>query len=276
MILSQKEGEMESVLIIDDLDRIDPEHIFRILNILSVHDNFHGTDEHKFGFNKIIIVCDIDNIRNIYKSKYGIDVDFNGYIDKFYSKEIYKFDNTENIIKNISDLLASTICSGDNFIGNKSYPSSIACQSILSALVKSGSLNIRTLLKYEQKNIENRRIISKPDRVIHVSNIPCITIFDFVTSMYGSIAETEKYLSILSHSSFDINDWHPILDIFVILANYKESQLIEGDYSYNGINYSIDRQRGMRYFLTTTSIAPSINIEIVIKNAYSNYKQFFI
>ena len=61
------------ILVIDDLDRIDPEHIFRILNILSVHNDFGNQQEHKFGFDKTILVCDIDNIRNIYRAKYGIN-----------------------------------------------------------------------------------------------------------------------------------------------------------------------------------------------------------
>ena len=87
------------ILVIDDLDRIDPEHIFRILNILSVHNDFENQQEHKFGFDKTILVCDIANIRNIYRAKYGINVDFNGYIDKFYSKEIYYFHNEEAIYK---------------------------------------------------------------------------------------------------------------------------------------------------------------------------------
>ena len=49
LINSLKNSEKEIVLIIDDLDRIDPEHIFRILNVLSAHDNFYETNEHKFG-----------------------------------------------------------------------------------------------------------------------------------------------------------------------------------------------------------------------------------
>jgi len=85
-----------SVLVIDDLDRLDPDHIFRILNILSVHNNCLGA-ENKFGFEKIILVCDIDNIENIFNYRYGPDVDFNGYIDKFYSTRIYPFSNKEAV-----------------------------------------------------------------------------------------------------------------------------------------------------------------------------------
>ena len=87
----KKDTHKQIVLVIDDLDRIDPEHIFRILNILSAHNNFCESGLNKFGIDKTILVCDINNIRNIYKAKYGIDVDFNGYIDKFYSKEIYHY-----------------------------------------------------------------------------------------------------------------------------------------------------------------------------------------
>jgi hypothetical protein len=99
----EEENHKEAVLVIDDLDRIDPEHIFRILNILSAHDDFCHTHEHKFKFDKTILVCDIENIRNIFHSKYGMNVDFTGYIDKFYSKEIFYFQNEKEIAKCIAN-----------------------------------------------------------------------------------------------------------------------------------------------------------------------------
>lgn len=278
MIQSLKKDEKESVLIIDDLDRIDPDHIFRILNILSAHDNFHETNEHKFGFDKIIIVCDIDNIRNIYKSKYGIDVDFNGYIDKFYSKEIYHFDNTKNIIKNIADILASTISCGNNFVGNRRFFSSIVCQCILSALIENRSLNIRTLLKCEERNIDSHRTVEIPQRTIYVDSIPCIAIFEFITSLYGSAIETEKCLSKLKASSFAEYSRNHILDAFIILAGYDKSKLKIGDHSFEGIDYHINEENGVSFLLTTTTVEPSVDIDIetIIKKAYSNYKQYFI
>ena len=92
-----EEENKQSVLIIDDLDRLDPEHIFRLFNVFSAHfdqvhyyENKEGNDN-KFGFDKIIFVCDIENIRKIFAHKYGSEVDFSGYIDKFYSTTIYRF-----------------------------------------------------------------------------------------------------------------------------------------------------------------------------------------
>lgn len=86
--------EKKPVLVIDDLDRIDPEHIFRILNIFSAHDKL---GENKFGFEKVILVCDINNIKHIYHHFYGEKVDFFGYINKFYTTEVYHYSNREYV-----------------------------------------------------------------------------------------------------------------------------------------------------------------------------------
>ena len=102
---------LQKVLIIDDLDRLDPEHIFRLFNVFSAHFdhvNYYPNDENikdnKFGFDKIIFVCDIENIRKIFAHKYGADVDFSGYIDKFYSSKIYHFNKNKSIQKFIDEI----------------------------------------------------------------------------------------------------------------------------------------------------------------------------
>jgi hypothetical protein len=82
-------GKKQNILVIDDLDRLDPEHIFRLLNILSAHnDHFDGN---KFGFDKVIIVCDLDNIKGLYSHRYGPAADFEGYIEKFFTYEPFYF-----------------------------------------------------------------------------------------------------------------------------------------------------------------------------------------
>ncbi|MCG8577686.1 MAG: hypothetical protein MI810_22585 [Flavobacteriales bacterium] len=88
--------ELQNVLIIDDLDRIDPGHIFRLLNVFSAHMDYKEEGD-KFGFDKIILVCDVNNLRNIFHCKYGADTDFNGYIDKFYSSKVFYFDNKNDL-----------------------------------------------------------------------------------------------------------------------------------------------------------------------------------
>lgn len=94
--ISSDNEPLKRVLIIDDLDRLDPEHIFRLFNVFSAHfdlvnyySNEEETKDNKFGFDKIIFVCDIENVRKLFAHKYGLGVDFSGYIDKFYSQQIY-------------------------------------------------------------------------------------------------------------------------------------------------------------------------------------------
>ena len=95
--------EKRSILILDDFDRIDPEHTFRLLNVLSAH---MESDEHnKFGFNHIIIVGDIDNLRNIFHHKYGAETDFWGYFDKFFTVKPYSFENDQAVTERIPYLL---------------------------------------------------------------------------------------------------------------------------------------------------------------------------
>jgi hypothetical protein len=89
----------ETILIIDDLDRLDPEHIFRLLNIFSAHCDVHYYTEesapkkhNKFNFDKIIFVCDVENLRSLFHHRYGAEANFRGYLDKFYSGgEIFNY-----------------------------------------------------------------------------------------------------------------------------------------------------------------------------------------
>jgi hypothetical protein len=97
----QNEGR-QVILLIDDLDRLDPDHLFRLLNIFGNHLSLSSgnkilyVNENKFGFDKIILVGDIRNVNSIYAHRYGVSADFEGYFSKYYSKCVYNFE-----IKNI-------------------------------------------------------------------------------------------------------------------------------------------------------------------------------
>lgn len=98
--IKQENKRKKIVLIVEDLDRIDPAHIFRILNILSAHieryqpgvDEYEMTQgENKFMFDKILLVCDHRNIEHIFHHFYGHETDFNGYISKFSSHNPFEY-----------------------------------------------------------------------------------------------------------------------------------------------------------------------------------------
>lgn len=134
-ILKDIGTKKKNVLIIDDLDRVDPEHIFRILNVLSAH-NDHIDDKNKFGFDHIVLVCDIENIKKIFFYRYGKDVDFDGYIDKFYSTDIFFYTNDEALKYYVSEKLKAD------------ERSSVFVIFMLQKLIDFKLLTIRKLLKH--------------------------------------------------------------------------------------------------------------------------------
>ena len=77
----------KSVLIIEDLDRIDPAHLFRIMNVLSsqVDNPYYSEVPHgnKFGFDKIILVMDYEIAKHLFHHFYGQEANYEGYMNKF-------------------------------------------------------------------------------------------------------------------------------------------------------------------------------------------------
>lgn len=104
------------VLIIEDLDRLDPKHLFRILNVVSAHiddskqpdivGNKFGFNNigagvagvesgdivgNKFGFNNIVLVMDYDVTKHIFHHFYGSQACYEGYMSKFLSREPFRY-----------------------------------------------------------------------------------------------------------------------------------------------------------------------------------------
>ena len=82
------------VLIIEDLDRLDPKHLFRILNVVSAHiDDSKQPDivGNKLGFNNIVLVMDYDVTKHIFHHFYGAQACYEGYMSKFLSREPFRY-----------------------------------------------------------------------------------------------------------------------------------------------------------------------------------------
>jgi hypothetical protein len=140
-----KTEKKKTVLVIDDTDRMDPDHIFRILNVFAAHfdspDYMEG-DSNKFGFDKIVIVCDYENLHRIFSHKYGPRTDFAGYIDKFFSKCIFRFDNSSSIHAIINSIVP------DNFNSRLPY-----FELIISDLIKTENISLREVLKLKESQL---------------------------------------------------------------------------------------------------------------------------
>lgn len=195
--LKNEFSDKKSVLIIDDLDRLDPEHIFRLFNIFSL--NF-GKEEilNKFGFDKIIFVCDIENIRNIYAHKYGENVDFKGYIDKFYSYEPYVFENellVKQKIENILELSNSIIF---NDLKDNDYQLFHSLKAILMILLNKKYINLRTLISKKEILLLERSFSNNGLYQENSLDFKIVVLFNILKNYLGTFNFLDKVLENLS------------------------------------------------------------------------------
>lgn len=103
----REKEEKKVVLIVEDLDRLDPMHLFRILNVFSAHMDYiyrNGdtpTDSlvgSRFGFDSIVFVLEFENLKRLFAHFYGDESSFDGYISKFIPQGYFEYSlrNTAN------------------------------------------------------------------------------------------------------------------------------------------------------------------------------------
>lgn len=192
--LKQSEKKKDIVLVIDDLDRIDPEHIFRLLNVFSAHFDFQElAGVNKFGFDKVVLICDIENIRGIFHNKYGADIDFSGYIDKFYSKEIYYYKIEDVIKNNLKNILTKIKCNQTFFVEQISSQNSYIhteLQFLFSLFLDSGLISLRNLISFLQKDILLPSYSLQSTKLgngrVYSSSTPILFIIGVLEQFFGS------------------------------------------------------------------------------------------
>lgn len=196
-------SEKKTVLLIDDLDRLDPDHIFRLFNVFSVHNqNFGDVDiENKFGFDKIIFVCDLENIRKIYEHKYGAEVDFKGYINKFYSTEPFEFDVRTIVRDNIKDIqkfLFSKL--NEHYFGyfKEHFAFNLPLRAILVDLINEHKLHLRDIMHIQPIEIHLHHSNSGEDLPNNIKYSPTRLLFRILKSFYGSWNKVESVLYYMS------------------------------------------------------------------------------
>ena len=140
-----RKEDKKNVLIIDDLDRIDPEHIFRLLNVFSAHFDIDN-NTNKFGFDKIIFVCDVENLKNIFAARYGQHTDFNGYINKFFSSKIFCYDNRVAISEFLEKVMNTNYAKCANGEININPVEIRYVTDILLLFVERGGISLRQII----------------------------------------------------------------------------------------------------------------------------------
>lgn len=86
----KKNVKCKKVLIIEDMDRLDPGHLFRILNVLGAHID-DDKKSNKFGFDNIVLVLDYETTKHIFHHFYGDAANYDGYMSKFMSSCVYHY-----------------------------------------------------------------------------------------------------------------------------------------------------------------------------------------
>lgn len=141
-----KSEKKKPVIVIDDIDRLYPKEIFRILNTISAAIDTRPDEGFLHDFSKIILVCDLDNIRAVYAHQFGIHADFQGYIDKLVSHEPFRFDNR------------SAIKTWLNAALKKAYePESIMIEfleKVINFYVSHDHLRLRSLVNIREEEIQ--------------------------------------------------------------------------------------------------------------------------
>lgn len=161
LVQARKEIGRKMVLVVEDLDRVDPGHIFRILNVLSAHMTYtNGYDDgvkNKFNFNKILLICDFTNIEKIYHHFYGEKTDFKGYISKFSAVRPFEYSIRNKIAKHIGCLI-------DEYVKD-SVVSNVLAEEIVANTRKTAN----NLLENIRNIKEKIRFASKQYRVVKLS-----------------------------------------------------------------------------------------------------------
>lgn len=234
---SEKENQKETILIIDDLDRIDPEHIFRILNVFAAHFDLHS-GENKFGFDKVMVVCDIENIRNIFKAKYGTDTDFNGYIDKFYSHKVFVYDLVEAFV----DFAIGNL-SGANMrldgrsefrdlnmveaVRNSLIQRNEFLSDMLSVLMDARQIDLRNIIKWKGQKVLYSRVLNMEH--LRFSDVQYLYGFSLrlLADLKGSangLKEAVNSITSISRSNFPLDDYAKVLGALYTLKQHKNKE----------------------------------------------------
>lgn len=90
----KKVAGVRKILIIEDMDRMDPQHLFRVLNILGAHVDIDSSTN-KFGFDNIVLVLDYEMTEHIYNHYNGDNSGYQGYMAKFMSSYPFRFSISE-------------------------------------------------------------------------------------------------------------------------------------------------------------------------------------
>ena len=167
---------------IEDLDRLDPKHLFRTLNVISAHMEDGNTPDkigNKFGFNNIVLVMDYDVTKHIFHHFYGDGACYEGYMSKFLSREPFRYSIQQEMVKKIEEKLAKDLGLAYAFTIFETFRKKLS-QSSIRDLIKLAQLDTNLFLR-SPKYVIN---LPQPNETITLSS--SFTIFHLLVYMIES------------------------------------------------------------------------------------------
>ena len=186
-----EEIQKKPVLIIEDLDRLDPAHLFRILNVISAHiDDAMKPDKigNKFGFSNIVIVMDYDTTQQIFEHFYGKNASYKGYMSKFLAEEPFRYSLTGLALSNLKDIIIKEVGINKDFLN---------AFRILNT--KLSDLSMRDIVRLSDLNLSTRiyRSVLKCPHGIDLSmELPIFKLLIYMTELGMSYGDIDEDLSL--------------------------------------------------------------------------------
>ena len=240
-----KDSGKESLLIIDDLDRLDPGHLFRILNVISAHiddeetedkaDNGGDVRTNKFGFTYIVMSMDYKVTEHIFHHFYGEGANYAGYMHKFTTAMPFYYSITDiarkQLIKKLNNDIKGIDLNKFSLFMKKINSLTVRdCKDLIDMELKS-MIKIR---HYEVNDIDfDMLIFPLFPLLIYMNRLGMAkeeVILDFNVDKWNT-EETPKFLNLLA-------------PIILMMPNYSESTNIMRE------EYVNDNIRERHYYLT--------------------------
>ena len=215
----KKEGK-QIVLVIDDLDRLDPAHLFRILNVISAHID-EEENANKFGFDNIVLAMDYMTTNHIFHHFYGADANYEGYMSKFTSAPPFYYSITQIARKTLWDIISREAGEG---IPVKKFPNLI--KKIEDASIrdckKCIEIQPNMLVKQENKEIGGVRF---------GTNHPLLKLLLYMNQLEMSLKEISEDLS-AAHWKDAPKDYLAFMAPLFCATKYIVFKIDEKEYQY--------------------------------------------
>ena len=235
------------VLIIEDLDRIEPMQLFGIFNIFSVRTekkiaskgtkNANGSKENepdrtlnKFGFAKIIFMMDTIAIGTIFRNYYG-EANYEGYIKEFVSKNIF-FHSVSEHAKNSIQSYVKEECKVDF---------NTVTKGLTAVGIRLGKNDIKDMVNVLD-NFEDAYIkkeVSVTDSFHFLSDTPLVKLLALLRRL-----GVKKYQLSDFFSAIEVED--DFMELLGCFAVTKDAILRHGKVCHNGVLYQmvVDEDEG--------------------------------